>query len=110
MPLERIAELRLRQAIDEGLLDDLPNRGERLDLEEYLATPEDLRVAYSILKSANCLPEDAELLNEIAGLQRQLAHATVPENRQTIERRIADRTLRLALIRERAKRGQPRGR
>jgi Domain of unknown function (DUF1992) len=101
MPFERIAEQRLRQAIEDGLLDDLPNRGERLDLDEYFATPEHVRVAYSILKSANCLPEDVELRNEIAALRQRLANTPVPENRQAIERQIEDRTLRLELLRER---------
>ncbi|MGH9411213.1 MAG: hypothetical protein ACRD1V_17380 [Vicinamibacterales bacterium] len=36
---ERIAEQRLRQAIAEGWLDDLPNRGEKIDLEEYFSRP-----------------------------------------------------------------------
>lgn len=106
MPFERLAEQRLRQAIEDGLLDDLPNRGEPLDLEEYFATPENVRVAYSILKSANCVPEDVELRNEIAALRRRLAEATATENRQAIERQIEDRTLRLELLRERARRGQ----
>lgn len=108
MPFERIAEQRLRQAIENGLLDDLPNRGGPLDLEEYFATPEPVRVAYSILKSANCVPEDVELRNEIAALRRRLADTTLTENRQAIERQIDTLTLRLELLRERARRAPQR--
>ena len=102
MAFDRIAELKLRQAIQEGLLDDLPNRGERLDLEEYFNTPEDVRLAYSILKNANCLPEEVELRNEIARLDRALA-ALDGDARERVQRQIADATLRLNILLERSK-------
>ena len=101
MPFERLAEARLRQAIDEGLLDDLPNRGEPLALEEYFATPEDVRVAYSILKNANCLPEEVQLRNEIVALESARASARSPKGRRAIEQQIADLTLRIDLLRDR---------
>jgi len=104
MPFERIAEQRLRQAIEDGLLDDLPNRGERLDLEDYFATPEDLRVAYSILKNANCLPEEVELRNDIAALERARARTASPDERRTLDGQIAALTLRLDLLRDRSSR------
>jgi hypothetical protein len=103
MPFERIAELRLRQAIEDGLLDDLPNRGDRIDLEEYFATPENLRVAYSILKNANCLPEEVEIRNAIAALERRRLRSTSAGERQTVEYEVARLTLRLDLLRERAR-------
>jgi len=103
MPFERIAELRLRQAIEDGLLDDLPNRGDRIDLEEYFATPENLRVAYSILKNANCLPEEVEIRNAIAALERRRLRSTSSGERQTVEYEVARLTLRLDLLRERAR-------
>jgi hypothetical protein len=104
MPFERIAEARLRQAIEDGLLDDLPNRGDRLDLEEYFATPEDVRVAFSILKNANCLPEDVQVRNEIAALEDERGRATSLGERRALEQQILRLTLRLDLLRERARR------
>lgn len=98
MAFERIAEQRLRQAISDGWLDDLPNRGGRLDLEEYFRTQEDVRLAYSVLRNANCLPEEVELRNEIARLDRALASAADDAERRQLERDIADRRLRLNLL------------
>jgi hypothetical protein len=97
---ERIAEQRLRQAIQDGWLDDLTNRGERIDLEEYFSTPEDVRMAYSVLKNANCLPEEVELRNEIARLQHALASASAAD-RPRMQQAVADRTLRLNVLIER---------
>jgi hypothetical protein len=104
MPFERIAELRLRQAIEDGLLDDLPNRGKRLDLEEYFATPEDVRVAYSILKNANCLPEEIQLRNDVVALARARMRTTSADERRALDQQIASLTLRFDLLRDRAQR------
>src|SRR5262245_13284826 len=58
MAFERIAELKIREAMQAGEFDDLPNAGARLDFEEYFRLPAHLRMAYSVLKSADCLPEE----------------------------------------------------
>lgn len=104
MAFDRIAELKLRQAIEKGLLENLPNSGAPLDLEEYFNTPEDVRLAYSILKNANCLPEEVELRNQIARLERSLAGLTDGEAREAVQRQIADATLRLNILLERTRR------
>jgi DnaJ-like protein len=68
MSFDLSIERRIDAAVKEGLFDNLPNAGERLDLEEYFAWPEHLRMAYSILKSAHCAPEEVELMREIQQL------------------------------------------
>ena len=65
MSFNRIAENRIREAMEQGEFDNLPGAGQPLSLEEYFSTPEDLRMAYSVLKNANCRPLEVELLNEI---------------------------------------------
>src|SRR4029453_19232758 len=65
---DKIAEMKIREAIDAGEFDDLPNAGAQLDLEPYFAMPAHLRMAYSVIKSANCLPEEIQLLNDVAPL------------------------------------------
>lgn len=70
MPFSRIAENRIREAIEQGHFDNLPGAGEPLNLEDYFSAPEDLRMAYSILKNVNCRPAEVELLNEIARVIR----------------------------------------
>jgi len=104
MPFERLAQLRLQQAIDDGLLENLPNRGERLDFDEYFEMPEDVRLAYSILKNAHCVPEEIEIRQEIAALERAKAVASSPDERRDLDRRIAGLALRFDLLRDRARR------
>jgi len=104
MPFSRIAENRIREAIERGEFDNLPGAGEPLSLEEYFATPEDLRMAYSVLKSANCRPLEVELLNEIARLEQAVAAAPDPTAREPLARQLAHRRAELAILLE----GRPR--
>ena len=77
--------------------------GKPVDLEGYFKLPEHLRVAFSILKSANCVPAEVELLNEIATLEQQL-HAAPEDGKRAIRRALTDRRTQLAVVLERARR------
>jgi hypothetical protein len=107
MAFNRIAENRIREALAEGKFDNLPGAGERIDLEEYFSAPEDLRMAYSILKSANCAPAEVELLNEIARVKDALARAEDEASRLSLRQTLANRQTELAVLLERRTR-QPR--
>ncbi|CDI03677.1 hypothetical protein BN873_610074 [Candidatus Competibacter denitrificans Run_A_D11] len=56
--LDQIAEARIQAAIDQGELRDLPGQGKPLQLDDDSAIPEELRVAYRILKNAGFLPRN----------------------------------------------------
>jgi hypothetical protein len=99
---DRIADLKIREAIEEGKFDNLPNAGQPLDLDEYFQTPAEWRLAYSILKSAKCLPEEVELLNEIAALERTGVDGAVDADAR--RRRLRDLRLRLGVLLDRKRR------
>jgi hypothetical protein len=62
---EKIVEERIRRAFENGEFDDLSGAGEPLALEDDSCVPEELRLAYKILKNAECLPPEIELRKEI---------------------------------------------
>jgi len=62
---EKIVEERIRRAIENGDFEDLSGAGEPLSLEDDSSVPEDLRLAYKILKNAECLPPEVELRKDI---------------------------------------------
>lgn len=101
MSFSRIAENRIREAMEQGEFDNLPGAGEPLNLEDYFATPEDVRMAYSVLKNANCRPLEVELLNEIARLEQAVAAAPDETARATHQRALAHRRTELAILLER---------
>ena len=61
----KIVEERIRKAQRKGAFDNLKGSGEPLDLLNDQTVPEELRIAYKILKNAACLPPEIELKNEI---------------------------------------------
>ena len=69
----KIADERIREAMDRGEFDDLPGKGKPLDLEDDSHLPQDIRFAYKILKNANCLPPELELRKEIHKTEDLLA-------------------------------------
>jgi len=101
---DKIADKKIRDAIKEGEFDNLPGAGKPIDLEEYFRTPEHLRMAHSILKSANCVPQEVELINEVARLERGLADAKTDEERAALGRTLAARRTELSLALDRARR------
>ena len=104
MSFSRIAENRIREAMEQGEFDNLPGAGQPLSLEEYFATPEDMRMAYSVLKNANCRPLEVELLNEIARLEQAVTSAPDDATRAAQQRTLATRRTELAILLERRSR------
>jgi hypothetical protein len=101
MPFSRVAERRIREAIANGEFDNLPGAGKPLNLEDYFSTPEDLRMAFSILKNANCAPAEVELLKEVSRLQLAVAEASDEAAREELRRTLAVRRTELAIALER---------
>jgi hypothetical protein len=67
--LKRIAEERIREAMERGEFDNLPNKGKPLNLDDDSLVPEDLRMAYRVLKNTGYLPPELELKKEIVSLR-----------------------------------------
>ena len=64
-----LAERKILEAMERGEFDDLPGKGKPLDLSDDPMVPEELRVAYKVLKNSGYLPPDLELHNEIVRLR-----------------------------------------
>jgi len=61
----KIVEERIRKAQKKGEFKNLEGSGKPLDLLEDQMVAEELRLAYKILKNADCLPPEIELKKEI---------------------------------------------
>ncbi len=70
---DKIAEERIREAMERGEFDDLEGKGKPLKLEDDSHLPSDMRMAYKILKNADCLPAELELRKEIRNMETLLA-------------------------------------
>lgn len=90
--LDKAAETRILEAIENGELDNLPGAGRPLDLSDDSGVPEELRLAYRVLKNAGFVPPEVTQRNEIADLQ-----ALLYDSEDAAERRRAARRLSLLM-------------
>jgi len=97
-----IAEERIRAAQREGAFDNLPGKGKPLVLEDLSTVPEDLRMAYHLLKSAHVLPPEAELQKEIHTLQDLLKYLEDDGERKALAKEIEGKVIRLDLLKRRS--------
>lgn len=101
MLLSRFVNALLEEAIARGEFDNLPGKGQPLDLSAYFDTPEEVRLAYSILKNASVLPREAELLKEIAVLQEALDASLDDSEQSRLRKAIQECLLKYRLLVER---------
>lgn len=96
-----IAERKIREALEAGELDNLPGSGEPLQIEDDSWVPEELRMAYRILKNAGCLPPQLELQKDIVNLQDLLDTIDDDEERLRLIKKLQFTIIRLGEIRKR---------
>ena len=53
--------------------------------------PEHLRMGYSILKSADVIPEEMELLREIEGLKKSLDSSTARMEKKVLRQQLSEK-------------------
>ncbi len=100
---EKIAEQRIREAMDRGEFDNLPGAGKPLALEQNPFVPAELRMAYKVLKNAGVVPQEVETHAEIRNLEAMLV-----DMEDEAERLRA--TTRLSLLRLKLDMSRPGGR
>jgi hypothetical protein len=96
--LERLADERIREAMERGEFDGLPLAGKPLPPDANGFVPEDLRIAYKLLKDAGFLPPEMELSKEIVSLKELLATVDGEGERRKLRRRVDELQLRLDLL------------
>jgi hypothetical protein len=96
---ERVAENRILEALEAGLFDNLPGKGKPLLLEDESHIPPDLRMAYKIMKNADCLPPELEVRKEIVRLQDLVA--SMPDEAEKLKqmRRLNFFVMKLGMMR-----------
>ena len=80
----KIAEQRIREALDQGEFEGLAGQGRPLDLDDDPWVPEDLRMCYKVLRNAGCLPPELELRKEIVNLRELMQ--TVDDDAERLRR------------------------
>lgn len=104
MNFDKLVELIIKEAQERGEFDNLPGKGKPIDLSAYFDTPEDVRMAYSILKNAGMNAREADLLKEIAELKQVHAAMLDEKKKKEIQKEIEKKQIEFSLMMERQRR------
>ncbi len=104
MSWEKLAHHRIEEAIAAGEFDDLPGRGQPLDLAEYFSRPAAERAGASLLKNAGVLPPEMETLKSIARIEGMLAACTAPDRQRRLREELQELRVGFAMAMERRRR------
>jgi hypothetical protein len=91
----------IQRAIADGEFENLRGKGKALELESYFQTPESLRMAYSMLKSAEFVPEEVRMMQEIDAAKAELSRCADGKRVSELERDIQQKQLSLSVLLER---------
>ena len=97
-----MVEERILEAERGGAFENLPGKGKPLKLEDKSQVPEELRIAYRVLKNARVLPPEAELLKEIHTLKDLLKHIEDKDERRALAKSIQWKMIPLDLLKRRS--------
>jgi hypothetical protein len=98
--LAKIAEQRIREAMERGDFDHLPLHGKPLKLDGLTGVPEHLRMGYKILKNAGVLPAEMQLKKEIVSLKTLLDACYDEAEKQTLQQKMNEKVLRYNMMME----------
>lgn len=99
--VERVAEERIRQAMAEGVFDDLPGEGKPLPPDPFAGLPEERRLAARVLTMCGCAPHEAGLLQDLNEARRRLADPGTGEEKAERMREYSAAELRYNVAMER---------
>jgi hypothetical protein len=106
MSLDRVVDEMIRDAMARGEFDNLPGAGKPQDLDSYFAAPEDLRMAWSVLRNAGYLPEEVQLMKDIAALRARLAAAPSDAERVKLKKELDEKVLGFNVLMEQRQRAR----
>jgi hypothetical protein len=97
---DKIVEERIKKALNQGDFDDLPNQGQPLDFSDENRIPEELRLAYKILKNAGFTPPELEMRKQIIQTEELLEGVTDLKERYRLLRKLNFLIMRLNSMRQ----------
>lgn len=98
--IAKIAEQKIREAIERGEFDNLPFHGQPIIPEDLSAVPEPLRMGYKILKNAGVLPPEMQLKKEMVTLQKLIDACEHAEEKAQLRTKMNEKTLRFHILME----------
>lgn len=104
MTSDDIAGKWIKEAEKSGELKRSKHFGKELDLQDGFAqTPEELKIAFKVLKNSGFTPGEVGLFKELEGLRKKFAEETDEQERKAFQKQIADKQLKIQIFVEQKK-------
>lgn len=89
-----VSEDRIKKAYRDGEFENLPGYGKPLNLEDLSAVPEELRMAYKMMKNAGFSPEEQKLRQEVMTVESLIRTCENPEEKDRLNQELSQKLLR----------------
>jgi len=89
-----VSEERIKRAYKDGEFDNLPGYGKPLKLEDLSAVPQELRMAYQLLKNNGFSPEGNKLRQEVMTIEDLIRKCENPEEKEQFNQQLGQKLLK----------------
>ncbi|MDQ0200611.1 DnaJ family domain-containing protein [Neobacillus ginsengisoli] len=89
-----ISEDRIKQAYKDGEFDNLPGLGKPIQLEDLSGIPEELRMAYKILKNAGYTRDESQLRQEMMTIEDLIKKCDDSKEKESLQKKLNENLLR----------------
>ncbi|MDD2422110.1 MAG: DUF1992 domain-containing protein [Heliobacteriaceae bacterium] len=96
----KIADAKIREAIEKGELKNLPGAGKPVIIEDMLFVPEEDRLAYIVLKNSGLTPDEVALKKEMDLLRKSIAECPDGEKKELLKKKLRETSIRYQIIME----------
>ncbi len=99
--LAQIAEMKMREAIKNGELDNLPGKGKPLEIDNMSFIPAELRMAYRIIKNSGLVPVEVSLNKDMDNLKKKIEESKDETEQKFFKRKLIELGVRYNILLER---------
>ncbi|MFC4802695.1 DUF1992 domain-containing protein [Neobacillus sp. GCM10023253] len=89
-----VSEDRIKKAYKDGEFDNLPGYGKLLKLEDLSGIPEELRMAYKIMKNAGFSEEENHLRKEMMTIEDLIKKCDDSGKKEDLQKKLNEKLLR----------------
>ncbi len=98
--LAQIAEMKMREAIKNGELDNLPGKGKPLEIDNMSFIPAEMRMAYRIIKNSGLVPVEVSLNKDMDTLKKKIEESTDEKERKFLKGKLIELGVRYKILME----------
>jgi len=98
--IAKIAESKIREAIEKGELKNLPGAGKPVHIQDMLFVPLEDRLAYTVMRNSGLVPDEVALKKEIESMRKSIDECSDGKKKDLLKKRLEETSIRYNIIME----------